>query len=152
MLAQVVFTKYVELNENAFLFIDYFQLHITWDSLLPDMPYNLDQYFFICGEGPGLCFLFPICSRLTLLSNVIMINYYRNEMKKQRIQNTSLFSNFIEQTQNNSIKLLSEFLNAYSQFLPQTSKSLQTGTSPQTTLRVALVQMGIARGMEAQEN
>ena len=55
-------------------------------------------------------------------------------MKKQRIQNTSPFSNFIEQTKNNSVKLLSESLNAYSQFLPCTSESLQTGTSPQTTL------------------
>lgn len=69
MLAQVGCTKYVELDENAILFIDYFQLHITWDSLLPDMPYNVDQYIFISGEGLGLWFLFPICSRWTLLSN-----------------------------------------------------------------------------------
>lgn len=58
MLAQVVFMKCVEPDENAFLFIDYFQLHITWDSLLPDMPYDLDQCFPICGRGPGFGFSF----------------------------------------------------------------------------------------------
>lgn len=58
MLAQVVFMKCVELDENAFLFIDYSQLHITCDSPLPDMLYDLDQHFTICGKGPGFVFSF----------------------------------------------------------------------------------------------
>lgn len=58
MLAQVVFMKCVELDENAFLFIDYFQLHVTWDSLLPDTPCDLDQCFSICGKGLGFVFSF----------------------------------------------------------------------------------------------
>lgn len=98
MLARVVFMKCVELDENAFLFIDYFQLHITWDSLLPDMLYDLDQCSSVCGKGP--CFVFSFSNLLQTDTFVKYSNgkFQENEMKKQKTQNTSPLSNFIEQT------------------------------------------------------
>ena len=88
-LAQIVFTKHVELDDCAFLFADYSQLHtgvvFCQVCLLIQITASSSAR-----KDQVLCFLFPACHGLTLSSNTIT-NYWETEMKKRRIQKCKPF-------------------------------------------------------------
>lgn len=66
---------------SAFLFPDYFQLH-PGTVLGQVSPLIWIGASLSARKDQVLCFLFPVCPRLTLSSNTIMTNYWENEMKK----------------------------------------------------------------------